>query len=306
MSTARPSCTAEGPAVFAAEAHVEDFRLADGTAVTLRLAYTRCGPCDAPAYLLLHGYAGSHHALAPCDDAADAGWASAWVGPGRVLDTDRAQVITVNLPGSAYGSGWEGAQDSHASVRGMAQGIDVLLERLGIPRLAGAIGYSFGGYVAQQLKADFPQRVDRVLGLCTATRGRGAPEELAALRALADADRRAEFRHAVLMRSGLCEWAADQGEAALARELRNIRRWAGQFSAQALWRLRAAAIGFGLAHCPADTHLLYASSDALFPPPDPLPAHASVVVTRYGHQALLYDPGPWLAPIRAWLAASSR
>jgi hypothetical protein len=25
------------------------------------------------------------------------------------------------------------------------------------------------------------------------------------------------------------------------------------------------------------------------------------VSTRYGHQALLLDPGPWVEPIRAWV-----
>jgi homoserine acetyltransferase len=182
--------------------HIGGFRLADGTPVNLRLAYTRCGPEDAPAYLILHGYAGSHHALAPHPDAIDGGWAAAWAGPGRALDTDSVQVLTVNLPGSAYGSCWEGAPHTHASVEGMAQAIAALLDGLDLPQLAGAIGYSFGGYVAQQLKASHPERVRRVLGLCTAPRGRGNPDELAFLRGLTDAAARADFRRSVLLRAG--------------------------------------------------------------------------------------------------------
>lgn len=294
-----------GHAVRTAETQLDDFRLADGTVVGLRLAYAQCGPRDAPAYLLLHGYAGSHHALSRDAAAADAGWAMAWAGPGKALDTTRVQVITVNLPGSVYGSAWDGAEHTHASVRGMAQAIDALLEQLAIPTLAGAIGYSFGGYVALQLKADHPQRVERVLGLCTACRGRGSPDELDRLRALTEASQRAAFRQGVLMRAGLREWAQDRGEAALTRELATLPAWSAQFSAQALWRLRAAAIDFELAACPDDTTLLYASSDTLFPAPHPLPAHAAVVQTRYGHQSLLLDPDAWLDPIRNWFDAAT-
>ncbi len=308
-----------GRGALPASTRLDDFRLADGQVVALRLAYTLTGPRDAPAWLLLHGYTGSHFALAPArasapasgarpngmppeTAAADAGWAAAWAGPGRVLDTDHAQVITVNLPGSAYGSEWEGRDESHASVRNMAQAIDALLEQLGVDCLAGVIGYSFGGYVALQLKADFPHRVARVLGLCTALRGRGSADELPALRALHTADSRYAFRVGTLMRAGLREWAADRGDAAAGRELDTVRDWSRQFSAAALWRLRAAAIGFGLDECPPDTTLLYAASDALFPPPEPLPPHAAVVPSRYGHQSLLLDPQAWCQPISEWLA----
>ena len=288
-------------AVSARHVQISDFRLADGTAVDLRLAYTRCGPQDAPAYLILHGYAGSHHALALHPDAPDAGWAMAWAGPGRAVDTLRNQVLTVNLPGSAFGSRWEGAPHTYASVSGMARAIAGLLDHLGVPCLAGAIGYSFGGYVAQQLKADHPERAGRVLALCTSHRGRGSADELAFLRGLTDAASRADFRRSVLLRAGVREWAEDHGEAALQQEWQAVDQWARQFDAAALWRLRAAALGFALERSPAGTTLLYASSDALFPPPDPLPACAATVNTRYGHQALLLDPAPWAQPIRDWI-----
>lgn len=286
--------------VLSAHTRLEGFRLADGQAVSLALAYTRCGPRAAPAYLLLHGYAGSHFALAAHPGAADAGWASPWAGDDKALDTTQVQVVTVNLPGSSYGSRWHGAEHGHASVRGMAAAIAALLEQLGIGALAGAIGYSFGGYVALQLKADHPHRVKRVLGLCTAPRGRGSAGELPALRALVQPSQRAAFRLGVLERSGLKEWAQDQGAAARQAEYGRVQQWAREFSADSLWRLRAAAIGFDVGACPAGTTLLHASSDTLFPP-QPHGKHMHVVHTPYGHQALLYQPGPWIAPIRSWL-----
>lgn len=280
---------------------LDDFRLADGQVVRLTLAYTQCGPRYAPAYLLLHGYTGSHFALAGHAGAADAGWASPWAGAGQALDTTQVQVITVNLPGSAYGSQWCGAPDGHASVRNMASAIDALLEQLGIATLEGVIGYSFGGYVALQLKTEYPSRVHRVLALCSALKGRGSPDELPTLRALTSPELRAAFRREVLERSGLKEWVRDQGDTARQTEYQRVRQWAQEFSADSLWRLRAAAIDFDVGRCPSDTTLLYASSDALFAPPQTLQGNTHVVSTPYGHQALLYHPSPWINPIRSWL-----
>lgn len=292
------------PEVQCAQTTLDDFRLADGEVVRLQLAYTLCGPRHAPTYLLLHGYTGSHYAVAEDARAADSGWAGAWVGPGQALDTDRCQVLTVNLPGSSYGSQWQGAQDAHASVRGMAGAVDALLEQLGIDALEGVIGYSFGGYVALQLKADYPQRVRRVLGLCTAPKGRGSADELPKLRGLAEPAQRAGFRLDVLQRSGLPEWVEDQGPEAQRREHERVDRWAREFTADSLWRLRAAAADFDVGTLPADTTLVHASSDRLFPPPPSSTTGTHVVHTPYGHQALLYDPQAWTEPIRTWLAGA--
>ena len=281
-----------------------DLRLADGHVVRARLAYTSQGPEDAPAYLLLHGYTGSHFALDPNGPAADAGWAAAWAGPGKALDTRRHRVLTMNLPGSAYGSGWDGADSAdsaHASVAAMADAACGLLDALGIARLDGAIGYSFGGYVALQLRAARPSRVRRALALCSARQGRGSLDGLDALRRLDDPYKRYAFRVDTLMRNGLAPWAHDQGPQALARELGRVRQWAQEFTPAALWRLRAAAATFSLPAWPSDAALLQAASDALFPPTADRPAQAGTVSTPYGHQALLLDPGPWVGPIAAWI-----
>lgn len=278
-----------------------DLRLADGPVVRTRLAYASQGPEDAPAYLLLHGYTGSHFALDAHGPAADAGWAAAWAGPGKALDTRRCRVLTMNLPGSAYGSDWPGADGAHASVAGMADAACGLLDALGVERLDGVIGYSFGGYVALQLRATRPSRVRRALALCSARQGRGSLDELDALRRLDDPDKRYAFRVETLMRAGLAEWARDQGPQALARELGRVRQWAHEFTSTALWRLRAAAATFSLPAWPTDTTVLQAASDTLFPLTADRPTQALSVPTPYGHQALLLDPDPWIGPIGAWI-----
>jgi len=289
------------PPVEASTIGIDGFALADGTEVALRLAYTRSGPPEGPAYLLLHGYAGSHHALDLRARASDAGWASAWAGPGKALDTDVRHVITVNLPGSAYGSGWDGIVDGHASVAGMAGAIATLMDKLGIGRIEGVIGYSFGGYVAMQLKTDFPDRVGRVLAICTAWQGRGKPDDIVRLKLLDSPDKRKQFRQSVLMQSGLKAYMERSGPAAASRELARLQAWAEEFTAEALWRLRAAAIDFRLEQCPPDTELLYASSDTLFPPPEPAPPNARIIATPLGHQSLLYEPMIWSPYIDTWL-----
>lgn len=277
-----------------------DFRLADGAAVPLRLAYTCQGPAGGRTFLLLHGYTGSHFALEATPRAADAGWAAAWAGSGKALDTRRDRVITVNLPGSSYGSAWQGGEDGHATVEAMAGAIDALLAQFGVTHLSGVIGYSFGGYVALQLKSDYPQRVGPVLALCTATQGRGSAADVDAMRQLDSPGKRYDFRVATLMKAGLAEWAQDHGEVALQAQLAAVRRWAEEYSAASLWRLRAAAVTFAVPGRPPDTTMLYASSDTLFPPPAETPADC-LIETRYGHQALVLDPAPWIAPIARWV-----
>ncbi|WP_428852198.1 alpha/beta fold hydrolase [Imbroritus primus] len=279
---------------------VPDFRLADGTAVPLRLAYTCHGPAAGRTFLLLHGYTGSHFALDATPRAADSGWAAAWAGDGKALDTRHDRIITVNLPGSSYGSEWSGGEASYATVKAMAGAIDALLAQLGVAHLSGVIGYSFGGYVALQLKSDYPARVGHVLALCTATQGRGDAADVDAMRRLDSVDKRYAFRVATLMKAGLAEWADDHGDAALQDQLAAVRRWAGEYSAASLWRLRAAAVTFAVAGCPPDTTMLYASSDTLFPPPAGTPSDR-IVETRYGHQALVLDPAPWIAPVARWV-----
>lgn len=291
--------------VECAESQIDDFRLADGAVVKLSLAYTRAGPHDAPTYVVLHGYTGSHHAHDCVSSVSDVGWAGTWIGPGRCLDTRTTQVITVNLPGSAYGSSWSGNVESYASVRGMAAAIDTLAEQLGIATLDGVIGYSFGGYVAMQLKADYPNRVARVLGLSTAWKGRGNVSELEPLKALSTAACRRDYREQVLLRSGLKELITMHGPDVQRREYARLDAWAQEFDTLSLWRLRAAAIEFDLAQCPPDTQLVYASSDTLFPPPTPLPANASVIPTIFGHQSLIYDPGAWRQTIESWITSKT-
>lgn len=102
------------------------------------------------------------HALTGTADAAGDWWKGV-VGPGCAIDTDRYAVLSPNLLGSCYGtSGPAGAAEPFPAVttRDMARAVGVLLESLGIPRVALVTGGSLGGMVALEFIASFPGRAE--------------------------------------------------------------------------------------------------------------------------------------------------
>lgn len=105
------------------------------------------------------------HALTGSADAA-AGWWRGLIGPGAPLDTARFAVLAPNLLGSCYGS----TGPAHAAgrfpaltTRDLARALGVLLEQLGIPRVALVTGGSLGGMVALEFAASFPGRAARAV-----------------------------------------------------------------------------------------------------------------------------------------------
>ena len=102
------------------------------------------------------------HALTGSADAAGDWW-SGLIGPGCVLDTRRFAVLSPNLIGSCYGSSGPsagGAPFPAVTTRDQARAIAVLLESLGVSRVALATGGSLGGMVALEFVASFPGRAD--------------------------------------------------------------------------------------------------------------------------------------------------
>ena len=101
------------------------------------------------------------HALTGSADAAGAWWRGL-IGPARALDTTRWSVLAPNLLGSCYGSSGPataGGVFPTLTVRDLARGVALLLDQLGIARVALATGGSLGGMVALELAASFPGRV---------------------------------------------------------------------------------------------------------------------------------------------------
>ncbi len=105
------------------------------------------------------------HALTGSADASGEWWRGL-IGPGAALDTDRFAVLAPNLLGSCFGSTGP-AHDTEAfpplTTRDLARAVGVLLETLGIPRIALVTGGSLGGMVALEFAASFPGRAERAV-----------------------------------------------------------------------------------------------------------------------------------------------
>lgn len=161
---------------------VSDFRLASGALLPeLVTSYAALGHLDASgsnAVLVLHGYTTGPDMLEPGASVAEGSW-SELVGAGKAIDTDRHFVVCPNMLGSSYGSTGPG---SIAARTGRPYGSDfpaitledivgaqkLLLDALGVRRLAAVVGPSYGGYQALQWAVSHPQLVERVVAAVSA------------------------------------------------------------------------------------------------------------------------------------------
>ena len=101
------------------------------------------GPRDAPAVLLIHGFASSLHTWEP--------WA-------QDLSQHR-RVIRLDLPGHGLSS--PDATGDYTDSRSVAL-LLALLDQLAVPR-ASVVGHSMGGRIAWTLAATHPERVDKLV-----------------------------------------------------------------------------------------------------------------------------------------------
>jgi homoserine O-acetyltransferase len=89
------------------------------------------------------------------------------VGPGRPVNTGKWAVVCPNLLGSCYGTGFREPADASGrtavTTRDMARLCGLLLDVLGVRRVALATGGSLGGMVALEWAATFPERSDAVV-----------------------------------------------------------------------------------------------------------------------------------------------
>jgi homoserine O-acetyltransferase len=160
----------------------EPLALASGaTLPAYHLVYETYGTLNAArdnAVLVCHALnAGAH--VAGVDADGQPGWWDNLVGPGKPLDTNRFFVIGVNNPGSCFGSTgpmhlnpatgrtW-GADFPVVTVEDWVDAQARLVQRLGIERLAAAIGGSLGGMQALAWTMRYPERVRHAVAVATA------------------------------------------------------------------------------------------------------------------------------------------
>ena len=155
------------------------------TLASYELVYETYGTLNADksnAILVCHALSGSHHVAGYyADDPAKVGWWDNLIGPGKPVDTERFFVIGVNNIGGCHGSTGPGSIDRATgqpygasfplvTVEDWVASQARLMDRLGIERLAAAIGGSLGGMQAMQWALSYPDRIGHACLIAAASR----------------------------------------------------------------------------------------------------------------------------------------
>lgn len=164
---------------------IGDVRLENGALVPgVELAVQRWGELSPEldnVVLVEHALTGDSHVSANLDDPQSApGWWEGLVGPGAPLDTDRWCVVATNVIGGCQGSTgpaslasdgepW-GNRFPETSIRDQVTAEVALLDRLGIDRVAAAVGGSMGGMRVLEWMVGYPDRLDAALVLAVGAR----------------------------------------------------------------------------------------------------------------------------------------
>jgi homoserine O-acetyltransferase len=151
----------------------------------LTIAYETYGELNAHrdnAVLLCHALSGDAHAAGyhnPRDKRP--GWFDTMVGPGKAFDTERYFVICSNVLGGCRGTTGPsslrpdtglvyGGDFPVVTIRDMGEVQRMLLDALGIERLAAVAGGSMGGMQVLHWAVHYPERVARAIVLASCAR----------------------------------------------------------------------------------------------------------------------------------------
>jgi len=150
----------------------------------VEIAYETYGTLDGQAgnaILVCHALTGDHHLASPHPRTGKPGWWQRMVGPGKPIDTNRFFVVCANVLGSCMGSSgpasinpatgraW-GMAFPVITIRDMVRAQALLLDHLGIARLAAVVGGSMGGMQALSWAATYPTRVAAAVVIASTAR----------------------------------------------------------------------------------------------------------------------------------------
>ena len=152
-----------------------------GEVPEVSLAYETWGALNharSNVVLLTTGLSPGCHAHSTLLDPSP-GWWEGMIGPGRALDTDRYFVICNNSVGSCHGSTGPASVDPRTgsryrmsfpelSVEDIAATSRLLLQSLGVTKLAAVVGSSLGGMTSLAYAAMFPHEVDKLVTISAA------------------------------------------------------------------------------------------------------------------------------------------
>jgi homoserine O-acetyltransferase len=129
----------------------------------VRLRYELVGRADAPVVVLAGGISAHRHVAANAE-FAEKGWAEGLVAAGRALDPASLRILAFDFLGA------DGALDVPIDTADQADALAVLLDHLGVDRLHGFVGYSYGALVGQQFAIRHRARVTRLVAVSGAHR----------------------------------------------------------------------------------------------------------------------------------------
>jgi len=138
-----------------------------------QIAYRLVGEIDRPVVLVMGGISAGRYFWRQTDAS---GWWQAQFGRGRAGDTDRYAFLAFDfLGGNGETTGpahWQDLQPEFPAIDTVDQArvAGILLDQLGITRLHSIIGASYGGMVALQFAALFPDRLGKMLAFCAGHR----------------------------------------------------------------------------------------------------------------------------------------
>ncbi|CAG9620571.1 homoserine O-acetyltransferase MetX [Sutcliffiella rhizosphaerae] len=119
----------------------------------VEIAYEKAGNPIGEVIIVCHALTGNQKAVGT---KGDPGWWRGFIGPGLYVDTDKFQVITMNVLGGCNGStgpisinpttgNWYGDEFPAITIRDMVHAQFKVLTKLGITRVRAILGGSLGG-----------------------------------------------------------------------------------------------------------------------------------------------------------------
>lgn len=129
----------------------------------LRLRYELIGAANAPVVFVAGGISAHRH-LAASNLFPEKGWVDGLVGSGRALDPASRRLLAFDFLGA------DGSLDAPIDTADQADAIAALLDALGIGRLHGFVGYSYGALVGLQFAIRHAARVGTLVAVSGAHR----------------------------------------------------------------------------------------------------------------------------------------
>lgn len=162
----------------------EGFRFRHGALIRpFTIVYETFGELNADrsnAILVCHALSASAHAAGKYDEHDERpGWWDGMIGYGKAFDLDRWFVVCVNFPGSCWGTTAPSSIDPETgrpygsrypwiTIHDMVEAERLVLDHLGIERVASVTGGSLGGMQALMWAALDPDRVGSLITLAAA------------------------------------------------------------------------------------------------------------------------------------------